>query len=104
MQLVGLILFLLYSFSPFQGQYRPSDLLCPETYVWTPIERCLPLLEQSKYCRFNQDATAGKVTGNDRSVIWLSCFYNALASSAAEVLCKSIQDKKLKINNFSSED
>ncbi|KAK2530683.1 Ate1 [Columba guinea] len=42
----------------YKGQYRPSDLLCPETYVWTPIERCLPLLEQSKYCRFNQDATA----------------------------------------------
>ncbi|XP_071668314.1 arginyl-tRNA--protein transferase 1 isoform X8 [Patagioenas fasciata] len=41
-----------------EGQYRPSDLLCPETYIWTPIEQCLPLLEQSKYCRFNQDATA----------------------------------------------
>ncbi|XP_074763987.1 arginyl-tRNA--protein transferase 1 isoform X15 [Athene noctua] len=42
----------------YKGQYRPSDLLCPETYVWTPIERCLPLLEHSKYCRFNQDMKA----------------------------------------------
>ncbi|KAM6391161.1 arginyl-tRNA--protein transferase 1 isoform 1-T1 [Pluvialis apricaria] len=42
----------------YKGQYRPSDLLCPETYVWTPIEQCLPLLEHSKYCRFNQDEKA----------------------------------------------
>ncbi|XP_039337110.1 arginyl-tRNA--protein transferase 1 isoform X12 [Mauremys reevesii] len=41
-----------------QGQYRPSDLLCPETYVWVPIEQCLPTLEHSKYCRFNQDLKA----------------------------------------------
>ncbi|XP_061491782.1 arginyl-tRNA--protein transferase 1 isoform X3 [Rhineura floridana] len=40
------------------GQYRPSDLLCPETYVWVPIEQCLPSLEHSKYCRFNQDLKA----------------------------------------------
>ncbi|XP_067156431.1 arginyl-tRNA--protein transferase 1 isoform X1 [Apteryx mantelli] len=42
----------------YKGQYRPSDLLCPETYVWIPIEQCLPLLEHSKYCRFNQDVKA----------------------------------------------
>ncbi|XP_048361279.1 arginyl-tRNA--protein transferase 1 isoform X6 [Sphaerodactylus townsendi] len=42
----------------YKGQYRPSDLLCPETYVWVPIEQCLPSLEHSKYCRFNLDAKA----------------------------------------------
>ncbi|XP_065408412.1 arginyl-tRNA--protein transferase 1 isoform X14 [Chrysemys picta bellii] len=42
----------------YEGQYRPSDLLCPETYVWVPIEQCLPTLEHSKYCRFNQDLKA----------------------------------------------
>ncbi|ELR60396.1 Arginyl-tRNA--protein transferase 1, partial [Bos mutus] len=42
----------------YKGQYRPSDLLCPETYVWVPIEQCLPSLEKSKYCRFNQDPEA----------------------------------------------
>ncbi|XP_077206096.1 arginyl-tRNA--protein transferase 1 isoform X8 [Paroedura picta] len=41
-----------------QGQYRPSDLLCPETYVWVPTEQCLPSLERSKYCRFNLDLKA----------------------------------------------
>ncbi|XP_053165029.1 arginyl-tRNA--protein transferase 1 isoform X3 [Hemicordylus capensis] len=43
----------------YKGQYRPSDLLCPETYVWAPIEQCLSSLENSKYCRFNQDLKAG---------------------------------------------
>ncbi|XP_043841802.1 arginyl-tRNA--protein transferase 1 isoform X6 [Dromiciops gliroides] len=42
----------------YKGQYRPSDLLCPETYIWVPIEQCLPALESSKYCRFNQDTKA----------------------------------------------
>uniref|UniRef100_A0A2K6GMI3 Arginyl-tRNA--protein transferase 1 n=1 Tax=Propithecus coquereli TaxID=379532 RepID=A0A2K6GMI3_PROCO len=42
----------------YKGQYRPSDLLCPETYVWVPIEQCLPSLENSKYCRLNQDPEA----------------------------------------------
>ncbi|MBN3273144.1 ATE1 transferase, partial [Polyodon spathula] len=36
------------------GQYRPSDLLCPETYVWVPIERCLPKLDLTRYSRFNE--------------------------------------------------
>ncbi|XP_074089584.1 arginyl-tRNA--protein transferase 1 isoform X3 [Macrotis lagotis] len=53
------LLFLSISLLAFLvGQYRPSDLLCPETYVWVPIEQCLPALESSKYCRFNQDAKA----------------------------------------------
>ncbi|KAM6444152.1 arginyl-tRNA--protein transferase 1 isoform 4-T4 [Liasis olivaceus] len=39
----------------YKGQYRPSDLLCPETYTWIPLEQCLPCLERSKYSRLNQD-------------------------------------------------
>uniref|UniRef100_A0A8C3U8E8 Arginyl-tRNA--protein transferase 1 n=1 Tax=Catharus ustulatus TaxID=91951 RepID=A0A8C3U8E8_CATUS len=42
----------------YKGQYRPSDLLCPETYTWRPIEQCLPLLEHSKYSRLTQDGKA----------------------------------------------
>uniref|UniRef100_A0A8B9MC34 Arginyl-tRNA--protein transferase 1 n=1 Tax=Accipiter nisus TaxID=211598 RepID=A0A8B9MC34_9AVES len=73
----------------YKGQYRPSDLLCPETYVWTPIEQCLPLLEHSKYCRFNQDVKAGKFTNNYGPLNCLSCSYKVLVSSAAEALWKS---------------
>ncbi|XP_011483052.1 arginyl-tRNA--protein transferase 1 isoform X3 [Oryzias latipes] len=43
----------------YKGQYRPSDLLCPETYAWVPIERCTALLDDSRYARFNQDPDAG---------------------------------------------
>ncbi|KAM9804240.1 arginyl-tRNA--protein transferase 1 [Neosynchiropus ocellatus] len=43
----------------YKGQYRPSDLLCPETFIWVPIERCIPQLENSHYARFNQDPDAG---------------------------------------------
>ncbi|XP_024153500.1 arginyl-tRNA--protein transferase 1 isoform X2 [Oryzias melastigma] len=43
----------------YKGQYRPSDLLCPETYTWVPIERCTGLLDNSRYARFNQDPDAG---------------------------------------------
>eukprot|EP00064_Thunnus_orientalis_P000172 superscaffoldBa00000008_g172 len=42
-----------------KGQYRPSDLLCPETYIWVPIERCIPQLENSRYARLSQDPDAG---------------------------------------------
>ena len=36
-----------------QGRYSPSYLVCPETYNWVPIERCLPKLEDSKYSRLD---------------------------------------------------
>ena len=36
----------------YKGNFFPSFLLCPETYQWQPIERCLVKLDQSKYARF----------------------------------------------------
>ncbi|KAM4702688.1 arginyl-tRNA--protein transferase 1 isoform 2-T2 [Rhinophrynus dorsalis] len=39
----------------YKGQYKPSYLLCPETYSWMPLEKCIPLLERSKYSRFNSN-------------------------------------------------
>ncbi|KAK1791395.1 hypothetical protein P4O66_013406, partial [Electrophorus voltai] len=43
----------------YKGQYRPSDLLCPETYTWVPIERCIPWLDTSPYARLAEDNQAG---------------------------------------------
>uniref|UniRef100_A0A8B9HSZ4 Arginyltransferase 1 n=1 Tax=Astyanax mexicanus TaxID=7994 RepID=A0A8B9HSZ4_ASTMX len=37
----------------------PSDLLCPETYMWMPIEKCIPRLETSTYARLSEDPQAG---------------------------------------------
>ncbi|XP_058241775.1 arginyl-tRNA--protein transferase 1 isoform X4 [Hemibagrus wyckioides] len=43
----------------YKGQYLPSDLLCPETYTWVPIEKCVPRLETSVYSRLHEDTQAG---------------------------------------------
>lgn len=42
----------------YKGSLSPSFLLCPEVYTWHPIEYCLPLLENAKYCRFNNNPKA----------------------------------------------
>ncbi|XP_053306228.1 arginyl-tRNA--protein transferase 1 isoform X2 [Spea bombifrons] len=43
----------------YKGQYKPSYLLCPETYAWMSIENGVPLLERSKYSRLNSNAREG---------------------------------------------
>ncbi|KAJ8923364.1 hypothetical protein NQ315_001922 [Exocentrus adspersus] len=42
----------------YKGKLAPSLLLCPETYHWIPIEKCLPKLEASKYSRLEEDIDA----------------------------------------------
>uniref|UniRef100_A0A8D3AIW1 Arginyl-tRNA--protein transferase 1 n=1 Tax=Scophthalmus maximus TaxID=52904 RepID=A0A8D3AIW1_SCOMX len=64
----------------YKGQYRPSDLLCPETYAWVSIERCLPQLENSRYARFNQDPDAGTT---QRSTLALVLYRRAAMPYAA---------------------
>ncbi|KAG8238973.1 hypothetical protein J437_LFUL013955 [Ladona fulva] len=39
----------------YKGNFSPSYLLCPETYTWHAIEKCLPKLEVSKYSRLEED-------------------------------------------------
>ncbi|GJQ72406.1 hypothetical protein Trydic_g3487 [Trypoxylus dichotomus] len=64
----------------YKGRLIPSDLLCPETYKWFPITECIPKLEQTKYCRFNNDpkaededtCSAGDI---DQIKIWVSSGY-----------------------------
>jgi len=40
----------------YKGQYRPSYLVCPESYVWQSIEYCRPLLDKARYSRLDPDA------------------------------------------------
>lgn len=42
----------------YKGSLVPSFLLCPEVYSWHPIEQCRPLLDLSRYSRFNEDPDA----------------------------------------------
>lgn len=39
----------------YKGNFYPSDLLCPETYKWFPLEVCIPKLEASPYSRLDPD-------------------------------------------------
>ncbi|XP_032889696.1 arginyl-tRNA--protein transferase 1 isoform X5 [Amblyraja radiata] len=39
----------------YKGQYYPSELLCPETYNWVPIEKCRAKLDQSEYSRLHEN-------------------------------------------------
>ena len=41
----------------YKGQYFPSYLLCPETYSWVDIEKCVPKLDKSKYTRFDDESS-----------------------------------------------
>lgn len=42
----------------YKGKYKPSFLLCPETYVWIPIENAVLKLDIAKYSRLNEDSSA----------------------------------------------
>lgn len=42
----------------YKGKLSNSFLLCPETYQWFPIEKCLPKLDKEKYSRLNDDTNA----------------------------------------------
>ncbi|XP_066246857.1 arginyl-tRNA--protein transferase 1 isoform X3 [Euwallacea similis] len=42
----------------YKGKLHSSVLLCPETYCWFPIEKCLDKLDASKYSRLNDDIDA----------------------------------------------
>jgi len=37
----------------YKAAYKPSDLLCDKTFEWVPVERCLPKLDKTKYCKFS---------------------------------------------------
>ena len=41
----------------YKAQYHPSYLLCPETYLWQPIETCISKFSVSNYSRLEEDKT-----------------------------------------------
>nr|CAI5853600.1 unnamed protein product [Callosobruchus analis] len=42
----------------YKGRLTPSFLLCPETYQWFPIGKCIKLLDESKYARLAENLDA----------------------------------------------
>ena len=49
----------------YKGQYFPSYLLCPETYSWVDISKCIPRLDKSKYSRLDDDSILDSETEID---------------------------------------
>lgn len=47
----------------YKGKYKPSYLLCPETYEWIPIELATPKLDRAKYSRLTDNPSAVDVNG-----------------------------------------
>ncbi|XP_039756399.1 arginyl-tRNA--protein transferase 1 isoform X1 [Pararge aegeria] len=39
----------------YKGNFYPSDLLCPETYKWFPLQDCTQKLDIAPYSRFDPD-------------------------------------------------
>ncbi|XP_076038356.1 arginyltransferase 1 isoform X2 [Oratosquilla oratoria] len=77
----------------YKGQYHPSDLLCPTSYTWNPIEKCKPKLDVSKFSTLTDDPDAtdedGKVNLDrvlilhDQEPMWYND-YKMLGSSYDE--------------------
>ncbi|KAJ3213662.1 Arginyl-tRNA--protein transferase 1 [Dinochytrium kinnereticum] len=51
----------------YKGQYRPSELACPVTYKWVPLDLCIPLLDQNKVARLS--AALGEEAEERRPVL-----------------------------------
>jgi hypothetical protein len=39
----------------YKANFSPSELLCPVTHKWVPIEKCLPLLDKNKFSQFSDE-------------------------------------------------
>ncbi|XP_030851028.1 arginyl-tRNA--protein transferase 1 isoform X1 [Strongylocentrotus purpuratus] len=53
----------------YKGQFYPSSLLCPEAYIFHPIEDCLPKLDVNKYSRFASDDEADAIVNLDEVLV-----------------------------------
>ena len=39
----------------YKANYKPSELMCPTTHIWVPIEEVRPLLDQGNCFRFVEE-------------------------------------------------
>ncbi|RUS75694.1 hypothetical protein EGW08_016536 [Elysia chlorotica] len=44
----------------YKAQFFPSDLVCPESYQWVPVQQCLPKLDASPYSRLSEPGAEDK--------------------------------------------
>lgn len=60
----------------YKGKLVPSYLLCPESYVWVPIEKCLPKLDNAKYSRLSQSDAKDENACSSTDVDQIKFVYN----------------------------
>ena len=55
-------------FSPkinYKRQFKPTEILCPITGTYVPLQDVIPLLKQNRFCRFAQDGVADRCEISD---------------------------------------
>ena len=50
----------------YKASYNTSFLLCPEVYMWQPVDECKAHLDRKSYCRFSDYPSA---TDKDSDVV-----------------------------------
>ena len=72
-------------FSPkinYKRQFKPTEILCPVTGTYLPLERVIPLLKKDKFCRFAGDGVPDRpevVDSDLNDLIVLQYFSSASA-------------------------
>lgn len=46
----------------YKGSYKPSELLCPSTFVWYPIKEAIELLNENKFTPLNNELACKRKT------------------------------------------
>ncbi|KAJ3311652.1 Arginyl-tRNA--protein transferase 1 [Blyttiomyces sp. JEL0837] len=53
----------------YKAQFKPSDLACPETYEWVPVDKCIPLLDQHKVARLSSALHSEEANTGTKTVL-----------------------------------
>ena len=59
------------NFSPkisYKKQFKPTEILCPVTNTYVPLERVIPLLKETRFCRFADEDAPDRLKESDYDV------------------------------------
>ncbi|KAJ3119415.1 THO complex subunit 3 [Physocladia obscura] len=69
----------------YKAQFKPSDLGCPKTYEWVPIEKCVALLDINKVACFSRAYSGTSFDSNDSTVFGLAAIARDFEINLAEL-------------------
>lgn len=76
-------------FSPkinYKRQFKPTEILCPVTHTYVPLEQVVPLLKEYRFCRFAQEEVPERPKQSNMNVDEVVVLY--LANFEARYFCK----------------